>query len=132
MEQVGGLDGLGPAEWNRRDKVVIKPEGKRPAFFLQVRTNEYWWFRAEFRTEKGRFDQADLVKKLKIKPWNDLPERQVYGNWSRVRLQASHKRWDHITLFLWSQQEMDTPAFRRFITDCWKGYERVIETGGRG
>ena len=130
IDLAAGFDGMGPVEWERRDKVVVKPAGKRPAFFLQVRANEYWWFRAEFRTEKGRFDQADLAKMLKIRPWNDLPERQVYGGWSRVRLSARDKRWDHLTLFLWNKQEIDTPAFRRFISSCWAGYQKVVGQAG--
>ena len=127
---VGGLEGIGDVEWQRRDKVVIKPQGKRPAFFLQVRANEYWWFRAEFRTEKGRFDQGDLARKLKIVPWDDLPDRQVYGRWSRVRVRARQKRWDHVTLFLWSREEIDTAAFRSFVKDCWAGYGAVTRTRG--
>lgn len=70
---------MAPAEWQRRDKVVVRLAGKRPTFFLEARTNEYWWFRVEFRTEKGLFDQADLAQKLKLKSWDEIPERQVYG-----------------------------------------------------
>jgi excinuclease ABC subunit A len=130
FDHAASLDDAAPVEWERRDRVVARMTGKRPAFYLQVRTDEYWWFRAEFRTEKGRFDQADLARKLKLATWNDLPERQVYGKWSRVRLRAQHKRWDHITLFLWNRAEIETPAFQRFITDSWDGYCRVLNGTG--
>jgi hypothetical protein len=130
VEQAASFDGQVSVEWHRRDRVVVKPEGKRAAFFLQVRDDEFWWFRAEFRTEKGRFDQADLARKLKLRSWNDVPERQVYGGWSRVRLTARQKRWDHVTLFLWDRSEMESPAFRRFLRDCWKGYQVVLSAAG--
>ena len=127
VNELMALERMGSVAWNRRDRVTVKPEGKRPAFFMQARTNEYWWFRVQFRTEKGRFDQDDLARKLKLPVWNDIPERQCYGKWSRVRLQARQKRWDHITLFLWSQKELDTPMFRKFLRECYAGYQRVAE-----
>ena len=123
-DHIASLDSL-ESQWNARDHVTLKPAGQRAAFFLRARTDERWWFRAEFRTEKGLFDQADLSRQLRIKSWNDVPELQVYGKWSRVRVNAREKRWDRITLFLWSLAEIDTPAFRKFLEDCHAGYCRV-------
>ena len=128
VDEVAALGEMATPVWNRRDRVTVKPEGKRVAFFMQARTNEYWWFRVQFRTEKGRFDQEALARKLKLRVWNDIPERQCYGKWSRVRLQARQKRWDHVTLFLWSRKEMDTPAFRTFLRECYAGYQRVTDS----
>jgi len=129
-DQVAAFEGLEEIRWNARDHVTVKAAGRRAAAFLRARTNEHWWFRAEFRTEKGRFDQADLSRRLGIRPWNDVEELQVYGRWSRVRVNAREKRWDRVVLFLWSLQEIDTPAFRRFLQECYAGYRRVAGLDG--
>ena len=128
-DRVAVFDGLEEMRWDARDAVTIKAEGKRAAFFMRVRTNEHWWFRAEFRTEKGLFDQADLNRRLKIPVWNEVKELQVYGGWSRVRVNVREKRWDRIVLFLWSLKEIDTPAFRKFLKECYAGYGRVAGLG---
>ena len=124
-DRIASFDGMDEIRWNARDAVTAKAAGKRAAFFMRVRTNEHWWFRVEFRTEKGLFDQTDLSRQLKLSNWDDVKELQVYGRWSRIRVNAREKRWDRIHLFLWSLKEIDSPAFRKFLKECYAGYRRV-------
>ena len=131
-DRIAGFGGMDEIRWSARDAVTVKAAGKRAAFFMRARTNEHWWFRVEFRTEKGLFDQADLSRQLKLSNWDDVKELQVYGRWSRIRVNAREKRWDRIHLFLWNLKEIDSPAFRKFLKECHAGYCRVagIEGGG--
>ncbi len=125
VDHLDGVDGLGPAQWDMRDYVKIMPSQGRKTFFARIRSNENWWFRLELRTEKGLFDQADLARRLRITHWDAVEELQVYGKWPRIRLNAREKRWDKITLFLWSEAELATPAFAKFIDACYAGYRRA-------
>jgi hypothetical protein len=46
--------------------VTAVPAQKRVAYLMRARTDEYWWLRVEFRTEKGLFDQEDLSHRLNL------------------------------------------------------------------
>ena len=122
---VEALPGMGRADWSARSFVGLRPESQRAARFARVRTDEYWWFRAEFTTRKGLFDQGDLIRALGIRPFDEVEDLQVYGRWPRVRVNVRQRRWDRVTLFLWCREEIDTPAFREFLEHCYAGYREV-------
>ena len=130
IDRLEGMDGLAPAQWTARDHVTVQPSQGRKAFFARIRTDENWWFRVELRSEKGLFDQADLARRLRISHWDAVDQLQVYGKWPRIRVNARQKRWDTITLFLWNQTEMETPAFGKFIDACYAGYCRAAGLEG--
>jgi hypothetical protein len=95
--------------------------------FLIATTNEPCWFRCTFRAAKDEFRHQTLVKQLKLKPWNDRPDVPCFGRYPRVRIARSKSRYDQVTLFLHDRQEMETPAFSRFLRRAVKSYQRMID-----
>jgi len=126
VNQVEAFDGIAPASWNARDAVTLKAVVKRAAYFMRIRTNEYWWFRVEFRTAKGIFTQEELNQTLALPVWSKVPELEVYGNWQRAHIGIHHKKWDTIHLFLWNREEIDSPSFRKFLSQCYAGYRQQV------
>ena len=126
------LDGLAEPRWGRADQVVFAPPGKLSTPWAAVRTREYWWFRIEIRTAKGAFDQGDLDRELRLPVWDDVKELQVYGKWPRVRVNTRHPQWDRVAIFAWCKQELDTPAFREFLAQSYREYQRGLEALGSG
>ncbi len=76
-----GDDGLEPAQ-RGRDR---RARRGRQGWFLHAMTGQEWLLRLVFRVEKNAFKDADLVRRLGIRPLNETPGLEVYGN-ERARL----------------------------------------------
>ncbi|HEV3449527.1 MAG TPA: excinuclease ABC subunit UvrA [Gemmataceae bacterium] len=114
-ERIHKAGAFSPTDWNNRTIVEIAALQKSQGWFLHAGTGHEWLVRLVFRVGKNTFKQADLVTRLGIRPLNETPGLEVYGNEDRVRVENLKGPWQSVCILVHRLSEIDTPAFREFL-----------------
>ncbi len=117
-ERVHELGGFGATNWNHRSVVEIAAATRSQGWFLHVMTGMEWLVRLVFRVGRNAFKEADLVRRLGIKPLDETPGLEVYGSGPRVWVTSHKGPWQSVTLLVHRLGEIDTPAFRTFLAQA--------------
>jgi excinuclease ABC subunit A len=126
-EQVHQLGTFGATNWNHRSVVEIAAPSKSQGWFLHIMTGMEWLVRLVFRVGKNAFKQADLVRRLGIKPLNETPGLEVYGSEDRVWLTSHKGPWQSVTVLAHRLSEIDTPAFREFLAQASASFQATLK-----
>ncbi|MHB1423794.1 MAG: excinuclease ABC subunit UvrA, partial [Gemmataceae bacterium] len=102
-------------------------KGGTQGWFLHAMTGQEWLLRLVFRVEKNRFKEADLVRRLGIRPLNETPGLEVYGDQERVWTTAHKGPWQSVTVLVHRLGEIDTPAFRAFLTEATASFHNNLK-----
>jgi excinuclease ABC subunit A len=114
-------DDLAPVNWNDRATVELRAE-KGLGWFLHARTGGEWLLTLCFRVKKGEFTTEELDERLGLIPLDDMEEIPVYGREPRVKARDLQSAWQEVTIKVWKKSEIDTGAFRKFLTQALKSY----------
>jgi excinuclease ABC subunit A len=125
-ERIHELGDFGATDWKQRSVVEIGGTSKTQGWFLHALTGMEWLVRLVFRVGKNAFRTDDLVKRLGIKPLNDTPGLEVYGNQDRVWVTGHKGPWQSVTVLAHRLSEIDTPAFRQFLKEAAQSYQANI------
>jgi excinuclease ABC subunit A len=117
-ERVHELGDFSDTIWNQRSVVEIAAPVRTRGWFLHAMTGQEWLLRLVFRVEKNRFKDNDLIRRLGIRPLNETPGLEVYGNEPRVWTTAHKGPWQSVTVLVHRLSEIDTPAFREFLSEA--------------
>jgi excinuclease ABC subunit A len=101
--------------WDHRTIVEIAAPNKSQGWFLHAMTGHEWLVRLVFRVSKNAFKQADLIARFGIRPLNETPGLEVYGNEERVQVDNLKGPWQSVSVVVHRLAEIDTPAFREFL-----------------
>ena len=114
--------------WNQRSIVEIPGPASGTNWFLHAMTSMEWLLRLVFRVGRNAFTAADLQQRLGIKPLNETPGLEVYGNEPRVRL-TNHKKgpWQSVTILVHRRAEIDTRAFRAFLQQAADSFHKTLK-----
>jgi excinuclease ABC subunit A len=113
--------------WNHRTIVEIAAPSKSQGWFLHAMTGQEWLLRLVFRVSRNAFKQADLVRRLGIRPLNDTPGLEVYGAEERVQVDNLKGPWQAITVIVHRLSEINTPAFREFLAQAIASFHDNIK-----
>jgi excinuclease ABC subunit A len=103
-----------PTNWNSRASVEITaPRGD--TWFLHALTGGEWLLELYFRVPPKTFDWIELDEQLGLKTLDERDDLETYGDWSRVDVRPRRDGLDAVVVYVHDKQEIDTPAFRRFI-----------------
>ncbi len=114
-------------DWNSRSVVEISGLKKSDGWFFHAITGEEWLLKMKFRTTRNTFRQEDLVKKLDLKPLNDMPDLPLYGTQPRVKCKNLRGPWQEIELRVYSYDEIDRTEFWGFIDRAVEGFARFAK-----
>ncbi|HUS80108.1 MAG TPA: excinuclease ABC subunit A, partial [Armatimonadota bacterium] len=113
--QAGG----GEPDWADRQEVRFAgPDGRD--WWARAKTHSRWDLRLQLRSAKGRFDQAELVKRLALPVWNDIEGLPRYGSGPRVRVSTRARGYDMVTIWGFYEHELRGEAFRDLVRECWQ------------
>ncbi|MBI1913733.1 MAG: hypothetical protein HYS12_03105 [Planctomycetes bacterium] len=131
-DEIHKLGDLAETNWKHRSTVEIAaPRGERgvstPRWFLHAMTGQEWLLRLVFRVGRNTFKSGELVKRLGIKPLNETPGLEVYGDQERVWVTNHKGPWQSVTVQVHRLSEIDTPAFRAFLADAVKAFHANIK-----
>jgi excinuclease ABC subunit A len=113
--------GFQPTNWGERASVEITAEGA-PVWFMHALTGGEWLLELYFRVPPGTFDARKLNAQLGLKTLDERDDLQVYGNWRRVDVRSRQDGPDAVVIHVHDKQEIDTPAFRKFVRAAAKAY----------
>ncbi|MBV9123046.1 MAG: excinuclease ABC subunit UvrA [Planctomycetes bacterium] len=125
-EQVHELGTFGDTDWSQRTIVEIASPNRSHGWFLHAMTGQEWLLRLVFRVGRNTFKQADLVKRLGIRPLNETPGLEVYGNEERVWADNLKGPWQSVTVLVHRLSEIDTPAFREFLKQAIASFQQNV------
>src|SRR5262249_11929567 len=126
-EQVHALGSFSRTNWNHRSVIEIAAPQKSQGWFLHAMTGQEWLLRLVFRVGRNAFKEADLVRKLGIRPLNETPGLQIYGDEERVWLTKHKGPWQSVTVLVHRLSEIDTPAFREFLSQAVASFEANLK-----
>jgi excinuclease ABC subunit A len=117
-------DDLAPTNWSDRATVEVKAD-KGLGWFLHARTGFEWLLQLCFRVKKGEFTTEDLDQRLGLIPLDDMEEIPVYSSDPRVKARDLKTAWQEVTIKVWKKDEIDTPAFKKFLTQALNSYLKL-------
>jgi excinuclease ABC subunit A len=126
-EQVHELGEFADTNWSERTVVEIAAAQKGKGWFLHAMTAQEWLVRLVFRVSKNAFKDAELVQRLGIRPLNETPGLQVYGNDQRVWVTNHKGPWQSVTVQVHRLSEIDTPAFRKFLAEAVQSFQANVK-----
>ena len=94
-------------------------------WFFHAITGEEWLLKLKFRVAKNTFKRDELVAQLDLKPLNDMPDLPVYGTEPRVKCKNLRGPWQEVELQVHSLDEIDKPAFWKFLDDGGRRLQQV-------
>jgi len=131
IERLGG-DKFLPTDWNDRSRVEIKgtaPEGLAKGditWFCHILTGAQWLLDVSLRVPRGTFSESALQKKLAIKPLDKRDDIHAYGSFERVRIRRASDDCDQIRIQVFDLAEINTPAFKAFLSEAVKAYLKHV------
>jgi len=111
-------------DWNSRSVVEIRAAKKSDGWFFHAITGEEWLLKMKFRTARNTFSRDDLIRRLDLKPLNDMPDLPLYGNEPRVKVRSLRGPWQEIELRVNSYSEIDRPEFWSFVDQAVGGFAK--------
>jgi excinuclease ABC subunit A len=126
-EKVRALGEFGETKWHDRSVVEIAAPSRSQGWFLHAMTGEEWLLRLVFRVGKNTFTSKELVQRLGIKPLNDTPGLEVYGDQDRVWVTNHKIPWQSVTVRVHRLSEINTPAFRAFLKEAADSFQKNLK-----
>ena len=109
-------------DWNTRSVVEIRASKKSDGWFFHAITGEEWLLKMKFRTARNTFSRDELVRRLDLKPLNDMPELPLYGTEPRVKVRALSGPWQEVEVRVHGYSEIDRPEFWQFVNQAVAGF----------
>ena len=123
VQDCGGFE---PTNWNERASVEITAPGA-DVWFAHFLTGGEWLLECYFMVPQGSVDGAEWNRKLGLKTLDEREDLQTYGNWPRVETRTRQGGHDAVVVYVHDLQEIDTPAFRKFIKAVATAYFKGVE-----
>jgi len=127
VERVHELGTFSPTNWNQRTIVEIAAPTKTHGWFLHASTGEEWLLWLTFRVGRNAFKEAELRARLGIKPLDETPGLETYGNFPRVRVKNQRGPWQSVEIAIHWLREIDTPAFREFLKKAATAFQQNLQ-----
>ncbi|HJT78215.1 MAG TPA: excinuclease ABC subunit A, partial [Gemmataceae bacterium] len=125
-ERVHELGDFGETNWDHRSTVEIAAPNRAHGWFLHAMTGQEWLVRLVFRVGKNAFKGPELARRLGIKPLDETPGLEVYGSGERVWVTNHKGPWQSVTVLAHRLAEIDTPAFREFLTAVVRSFGETV------
>jgi excinuclease ABC subunit A len=127
VDRLRELGSFAATNWNNRTVVEISAEKKSDGWFFHALTGHEWLLTLKFRVAKRTFKRDELIAALNLKPLNEIPDLPVYGSEPRVKCKQLRGPWQEVQLTVHSLDEIDRPAFWKFVEAAVEGFEQFTE-----
>jgi excinuclease ABC subunit A len=117
-----GSDLFSETNYNSRSVVEVSAARKAEGWFFHAITGEEWLLKMKFRTARNTFTRDELVRRLNLKPLNDMPDLPLYGTEPRVKVNTLRGPWQEIELRVHNYEEIDHEEFWRFVDQAIAGF----------
>ena len=118
-------DLFAPPDWEMPYGVEVCSAQQSNVWFCRALTGDRWLLKLKFRTARGTFRHDELVRRLNLRPLNEIDELPIYGTKPRTRVRNAQRLWQEIELRVYNFAEIDRPEFWSFIDEAVEGFRRV-------
>jgi excinuclease ABC subunit A len=126
-ERVHELGDFAETNWKHRSVIEITGRDKSLGWFLHAMTGEEKLLRLVFRVGRNSYTNSGLVERLGIRPLDELEGIDIYGHEERVWVTNHKGPWQSVTLKVFRLSEVDTPAFRKFLTEAAASFAATVK-----
>ncbi len=123
IDRIQKLGDFSEANWNHRTIVEVPAKNKSQGWFLHAMTGQEWLLRLVFRVGRNAFKQADLERRLGLKPFNEADGAASCNREDRVQVANRKGPWQEVALLVNQREEIDTPAFHQFLKEAAAAFE---------
>ncbi len=127
VDRIHELGEFSPTDWNNRSVVEISALKKSDGWFFHAITLEQWILKLKFRVARNTFQREDLVRRLWLKPLNEMNDLPVYGNEPRVQCKSLKGPWQEVQLHVNAMEEIDRAEFWEFLEQAVAGFHRFTD-----
>ena len=132
VELIYELGTFPDTKWNHRSVVEIPTPRKADGWFLHAMTGHEAYMKLVFPLPGRPFKQDQLAAKLAIPPLSDTPGLEGYSrDANRVEIHNA-SGWQTVTITVHKKSEIDTPAFREFLTRAVEIIQGLSDTTAGG
>jgi excinuclease ABC subunit A len=132
IDQVQELGEFAETHWTHRSIVEIPLKKKSDGWFLHAMTGHEAYFKLVFRLPGRPFKKDPLAAQLALPPLSDTPGFEGYSrDENRVEV-VSFPGGQQVMFVAHKKSELDTPAFRSFLTRAIEVVAARAETTGGG
>jgi excinuclease ABC subunit A len=128
IDALSEFESLADPNWNHRSIVEVAHQSRTGGWFLHAETGDEWLLSLKFRVKKGTFDEDDLIRRLNLKPVDELDELPIYGRGERVRAKNLKGPFQEVTVTVHWRKEIETPAFQQFLQEAVSSYSGQAQT----
>ncbi len=126
-ERIEDSDLFSATDWNTRSVVEIRAAKKSQGWFFHAITGEEWLLKMKFRTAKNTFRRDEIVRRLDLKPLNEMPDLPLYGTEQRVKCKNLRGPWQEIELRVHGHDEIDRAEFWDFVDEAIAGFGKFTD-----
>ncbi len=132
-KQIHKLGEFGETNWKDRSRVEIAARRgagvSGPSWFFHALTGGEWLVWLIFRVKKNAFRTTELPERLGIRSLDESPELglEVYSNEPRAWATNHKGPWQSVVVKVHRLSEIDTPAFRAFLSEAVKSFQATIQ-----
>ncbi|MHC4398486.1 MAG: excinuclease ABC subunit UvrA [Planctomycetota bacterium] len=127
VDRIEASDSFSPTDWNNRGVVEVRAVKKTDGWFFHALTGEEWLLKMKFRTAKNTFRREELVRRLDLKPLNEMHDLPLYGTEPRVKCKNLRSPWQEVEVRVHAYEEIDRPEFWRFLDQAIAGFRRFTD-----
>jgi excinuclease ABC subunit A len=125
-ERIHELGAFGDTNWNHRTIIEIPAPVKSQGWFLHAMTGQERLLRLVFRVGRNSFKQDDLIRRLGIRPLNEIAGLEVYGLEERIQVANRRGPWQEVAILAYRLEDVDTPAFREFLAQAAEAFQQNL------
>jgi len=113
--------------WNHRTIVEIAAKTKSHGWFFHAMTGHPWVLTLKCRVRRNSFKRETLLREIPLKTLNELNDIPVYSSQPRIKVKNPPGPWQDIEIQIVSREEIDCPAFWKFLDDAASAFEQGTE-----
>ncbi|MBL8822188.1 MAG: excinuclease ABC subunit UvrA [Planctomycetia bacterium] len=118
---------LGNVNWNHRTTVEIAHKTKSRGWFLHASTGDEWLLWLGFRVAKNTFQESTLEHSLKLTSLLKIPGMVAHSGQRRIKVSNPKGPWQSVEIGVYQKADIETPAFKRFLTEAVKSFASVTD-----
>ena len=120
-------DLFAPPDWEMPHAIEVCSAQRSDMWFCRALTGDRWLLKLRFRTARNTFRREELVRRLNLRPLNEIDELPIYGIEQRTRVGNTQRTWQEVELRVFSFAEIDRPEFWRFIDEAVEGFRQICQ-----
>ncbi|MDX2035027.1 MAG: excinuclease ABC subunit UvrA [Isosphaeraceae bacterium] len=129
VDSIDELGDFAAPDWSSHRSIVrigLDGSAEQATPFFQAMTGDEWVLTLQFRVPAGSFDADSLIKRMKLRPFHDLPT-PVLSHAPRVKIRPDRMGMELVVITGHSLDELRSNAFEDFLRRSIELFESTLD-----